>query len=256
MRSGRGIPTASSRVPTCPAGPFDGVVIANELLDNLPFRLAVFDGGWREAFVDVDCRRTVRRGPERPVRPRARRCCRRTAALGARAPIQTRRPAIGSQRRARAVCVAARCVAIDYRRRPTAVLGGATMAGVAAHLPRPRARRSLPRRARYPGHHHRGRRSTSCPSRTRSARRRSSCSCRGSTNSSRRAAAWNAQAARPGLEAMKMRSRVARGRGAPRPDGLGALHRRSSTAMATRRDDGLSDVGHATCSGGCPWPTN
>jgi SAM-dependent MidA family methyltransferase len=34
-----------------PAGPFDGVIIANELLDNLPFRLAVFDGGWREAFV-------------------------------------------------------------------------------------------------------------------------------------------------------------------------------------------------------------
>ena len=37
-----------------PPGPIDGVVIANELLDNLPFRLAVFDDGWREAFVDVD----------------------------------------------------------------------------------------------------------------------------------------------------------------------------------------------------------
>ena len=34
-----------------PAGPIDGVVIANELLDNLPFRLAVHDGGWREAYV-------------------------------------------------------------------------------------------------------------------------------------------------------------------------------------------------------------
>lgn len=30
-----------------------GVVIANELLDNLPFRLFVFDGGWREAFVTM-----------------------------------------------------------------------------------------------------------------------------------------------------------------------------------------------------------
>ena len=30
---------------------FTGVVIANELLDNLSFRLAVFDGGWREAYV-------------------------------------------------------------------------------------------------------------------------------------------------------------------------------------------------------------
>ena len=31
-----------------------GVVIANELLDNLPFRLFVFDGGWREARVAVN----------------------------------------------------------------------------------------------------------------------------------------------------------------------------------------------------------
>jgi SAM-dependent MidA family methyltransferase len=37
--------------PTLPDGPFDGVVIANELLDNLPFRLAVHDGQWREAYV-------------------------------------------------------------------------------------------------------------------------------------------------------------------------------------------------------------
>lgn len=37
-----------------PDAGFDGVIVANELLDNLPFRLAVFDGGWREAFVDVD----------------------------------------------------------------------------------------------------------------------------------------------------------------------------------------------------------
>ncbi|MCY7298393.1 MAG: SAM-dependent methyltransferase [Ilumatobacteraceae bacterium] len=36
-----------------PSEPFRGVVIANELLDNLPFRLAVYDGGWREAMVVV-----------------------------------------------------------------------------------------------------------------------------------------------------------------------------------------------------------
>ena len=34
-------------------GPTTGVVIANELLDNLPFRLAVFDGGWREVVVAI-----------------------------------------------------------------------------------------------------------------------------------------------------------------------------------------------------------
>jgi len=33
--------------------PINGVVIANELLDNLPFRLAVFDGGWREVVVGL-----------------------------------------------------------------------------------------------------------------------------------------------------------------------------------------------------------
>ena len=37
-----------------PTDPFVGVIIANELLDNLPFRLAVNDGGWREAFVLTD----------------------------------------------------------------------------------------------------------------------------------------------------------------------------------------------------------
>jgi SAM-dependent MidA family methyltransferase len=36
-----------------PRGPLNGVVIANELLDNLPFRLAVFDGGWREVTVSL-----------------------------------------------------------------------------------------------------------------------------------------------------------------------------------------------------------
>lgn len=34
-----------------PAAPFDGVIVANELLDNLPVRLCVYDGAWREAFV-------------------------------------------------------------------------------------------------------------------------------------------------------------------------------------------------------------
>ena len=34
-----------------PSLPIVGMIIANELLDNLPFRLFVFDGGWQEAFV-------------------------------------------------------------------------------------------------------------------------------------------------------------------------------------------------------------
>jgi SAM-dependent MidA family methyltransferase len=34
-----------------PPGPFEGVVLANELLDNLPVALLVHDSGWREAYV-------------------------------------------------------------------------------------------------------------------------------------------------------------------------------------------------------------
>src|SRR6056297_4319438 len=40
-------PDTIRSVAEMPVEPFDGVVIANELLDNLPFRLAVFDQGWR-----------------------------------------------------------------------------------------------------------------------------------------------------------------------------------------------------------------
>jgi SAM-dependent MidA family methyltransferase len=36
---------------TIPDHPINGVILANELLDNLPFRLFVFDGAWLEAFV-------------------------------------------------------------------------------------------------------------------------------------------------------------------------------------------------------------
>lgn len=48
-----GHPAGVTPLAALPSEPFVGVVIANELLDNLPFRLAVFDGGWREAVVHV-----------------------------------------------------------------------------------------------------------------------------------------------------------------------------------------------------------
>ena len=70
-----------------PAEPFDGVILANELLDNLPFRLAVHDGGWREAFVvrlpDGGLVETLSEAfdPVPSVLPR-------DATLGARAPLQ------------------------------------------------------------------------------------------------------------------------------------------------------------------------
>jgi SAM-dependent MidA family methyltransferase len=64
-----------------------GVVLANELLDNLPFKLFVYDGEWMEALVGlgndgkfIEVLRTVDIVPE--ILPR-------TAPLGSRAPIQT-----------------------------------------------------------------------------------------------------------------------------------------------------------------------
>jgi SAM-dependent MidA family methyltransferase len=74
-------------VEAFPQREITGVVLANELLDNLPFKLFVFDGTWKEAFVAlgdggkfVEVLRDVADIPS--VLPK-------TASLGARAPIQT-----------------------------------------------------------------------------------------------------------------------------------------------------------------------
>lgn len=71
---------------TMPEGPITGVVLANELLDNLPFRLFVFDGAWMEAFVAQTPAgkfvEVLHKPAELPsVLPK-------TAALGSRVPIQ------------------------------------------------------------------------------------------------------------------------------------------------------------------------
>lgn len=102
-----------------PTEPFDGVIIANELLDNLPFRLAVHDDGWREAFVvrlpDGRLVETLS-GPFDPlpsVLPSP-------AALGARAPLQdAARAWIGeAQRRLRRGTL----LVVDYMSPTTAAL--------------------------------------------------------------------------------------------------------------------------------------
>ena len=79
-------PTGVESRETMPDGPITGVILANELLDNLPFRLFVFDGSWMEAFVAqasggqfVEVLRTPDVVPS---------CLPQTAPLGSRAPIQ------------------------------------------------------------------------------------------------------------------------------------------------------------------------
>jgi SAM-dependent MidA family methyltransferase len=101
-----------------PAEPFRGVVIANELLDNLPFRLAVFDGAWREAFVrrDGDRCREVLSAPFDPLPAHLP----PTATHGARAPLQRRAHDWVVQARA----VADRVLVFDYCTARTAELTG------------------------------------------------------------------------------------------------------------------------------------
>ena len=103
--------------PTLPVAPIDGVVIANELLDNLPFRLAVHDGAWREAFVTTAPDGTFaellsdRFDPLPPCLPPG-------APLGGRAPIHD--AAIAWLGAARSMVRRGRVVVIDYVRPATA----------------------------------------------------------------------------------------------------------------------------------------
>ncbi|MEO1057943.1 MAG: SAM-dependent methyltransferase [Actinomycetota bacterium] len=92
-------------------GSLDGVVIANEVLDNVPFQLAVFDGGWREAFVVLDGhgelveRLSAPFDPAPPVLPP-------TAAHGARAPLVGRAADLVDA--ARALLRSGTVVVVDY----------------------------------------------------------------------------------------------------------------------------------------------
>ena len=102
-----------------PPGPFTGVVLANELLDNLPFRLAVYDGAWREAFVRVDGERCVE-VLGRPLGAEVGLPVGAAVRLGARAPIQDRAGAWVHDARGR--LERGRVVVIDYCAAVTAQL--------------------------------------------------------------------------------------------------------------------------------------
>lgn len=102
-----------------PAGPFDGVILANELLDNLPFRLLVRTGddsggqgpgfrhqfGWGEVFVDENLAEVLR-----PVDAAVAVGLPRDTPVGARVPVQDQArdwvaTALGRLRRGRVVVV-------------------------------------------------------------------------------------------------------------------------------------------------------
>ncbi len=114
-------PDGVESVASLPDDPFAGVVIANELLDNLPFRLVVFDNRWREAFVDVgiDGRFVeVLSTPLDPVPPQLP----AGGTFGARAPLVDRAAAFVDD--ARQLLTAGSVVAFDYGTPLTAMLAG------------------------------------------------------------------------------------------------------------------------------------
>lgn len=102
-----------------PDGPFDGVVVANELLDNLPFRLAVHDGAWREAYVTTTRDGAFAEVLSAPFDPLPT-VLPGTAAHGARAPLQDAATAWVAAARARVR--RGRVLVLDYARPSTAEL--------------------------------------------------------------------------------------------------------------------------------------
>ena len=102
-------PAGIESVAAMPAEPFVGVIVANELLDNLPFKLAVFDSGWREAYVATANGRFVEVLHPFPGVPPTLPA---SASHGARVPVQLEAHDWVAQ--ARRNLAAGRVLALDY----------------------------------------------------------------------------------------------------------------------------------------------
>jgi SAM-dependent MidA family methyltransferase len=112
-------PDAVTSMAELPDEAFDGVLIANELLDNLAFRLAVYDGGWREAYVVDRGDGTFGETLSAPFDPLPSALPAR-AAHGSRAPIHT--AAVAWLDRARSLVRTGSVVVVDYAAATTASL--------------------------------------------------------------------------------------------------------------------------------------
>ena len=203
-----------------PDEPFDGVVIANELLDNLPFRLAVFDNGWREAFVDLGADgRFVERlsAPFDPVPA----CLPATGSFGARAPLVDR--AAATIEETRRLVRSGSVVMIDYGTPLTPMLAG-----------RPWRDWLRTYRGNERGDHYLAAPGTQditievpidqLPEPD-TVRTQSQFLQRWAIDElvAEGKRIWTEQSARPGLEAMRMRSRISEAEALLDPDGLGSF---------------------------------
>lgn len=215
-------PAGVVSTPDLPSGPLHGVVLANELLDNLAFRLLVHDGEWREAWVvesDGSYREVLRPLTDPlPAGVPAR------APLGARLPLQTAAADWVASIRDR---LSGRLVVIDYMVATTAEL-----------LDRPW--RTWLRT--YAGHEKGGHYLRDVGSQDVTtdvcldqleARAGAADSIRSQSQFLQRwgidelvaegRRVWEAEAARPGLSAVKMRSRVTEAEALLDPRGLGGF---------------------------------
>ena len=200
-----------------------GVVIANELLDNVPFRLAVHDGVWREARVMADRDRFLE--ILAPLDPTEANLLPATANLGARAPLHQRAGELLAQ--VRSGMVAGRILVFDYMVPTTAEL----------------AARPWREWLRTYRHHERGGHYLVEPGAqdiTSEIALDQLVAVLGAPESYRTQAQWLArwgidefvdegrriwqeQAARPGLDALRMRSRISEAEALVDPEGLGAF---------------------------------
>ena len=115
-------PGGTTSSATMPSGSVTGVVVANELVDNLAFDIAVWDGGWRLATVGWQSGRFVELLAPMPddVAPLAA-CLPAQAAHGARAPLAVGAAAWLTDALAR--LERGRVVVIDYAATTTALAG-------------------------------------------------------------------------------------------------------------------------------------
>ena len=213
-------PDGIESVTTMPTEPFDGVVIANELLDNLPFRLAVFDDGWRESYVDLGPDGRFVEVLSAPFDP-APTHLPATAPFGARAPLVERAAAFVSD--TRLLVRTGSVVAIDYGTPITAMLAG-----------RPYRDWLRTYRGNERGEHYLAAPGTQDitidvpidqlpePDTVRAqAQFLQRWGIDELVEQGKRI--WEEQAARPGLEAMRMRSRISEAEALLDPAGLGAF---------------------------------
>ncbi len=114
-------PVEVESVAALPTDPFVGVVLANELLDNLPFRLAVHDGAWREAYVVAARDGTFAEVLSAPFDP-VPAVLPAVAGHGARAPLLDGAAAWVAE--ARRLVQQGSVVVLDYARPSTSVLAG------------------------------------------------------------------------------------------------------------------------------------